>query len=861
MEHTYKSTDIEFPMQRIETRDIEKEVRTSFIEYSMSVITSRALPDVRDGMKPGQRRILYAMYEDNLTHDKPFRKSATTVGNVLGRYHPHGDSAVYQTMVRMAQDFSLRYTLIEGHGNFGSVDGDPAAAYRYTEARMSKIANHMMSDIEKKVVPMTRNFDNTRDEPIVLPSRFPNLLVNGSVGIAVGMATNIPPHNLTEIIDGTVYRIDNPECSVDELMMFIKGPDFPTSAIIYGSRGIKEAYETGRGRVYIRARAEIDDEHRRIVFTEIPYMVNKSMLIESIANLVKDKRIEGITALRDESGRGGMRIVVEYRKDANGEVILNQLYKFTQLQDTCSINMLVIDGGEPKTLSLPEILDRYISFQKEIIINRTKFDLDKALREMHILEGYKIAIDNIDEVISIIKKSESIPNAKEKLIERFALSDAQAQAIVEMTLGKLSGLERQKVEDRIAKLTVIVEELRGILADENKVKDIIKKELSEIKEKFGDERKSEIVEAVEEIDLEDLIERHTCVITVSHTGYIKRQKANVYTAQNRGGKGIIGMTTKEDDFVEDVIVANSHSILMFFTNKGRVYAKKAYRIPEAGRTAKGTNLVNIIELQENEFVTAIIPITEFAEGEYLTMITKRGVTKRTLLTDFEYQRRGGKIAINLDEDDELIFVRHTTGDESLIIATRNGQAVRFDENNVRAMGRTARGVRGITLDDDDYVVGVALVDDTKTLLTVTEGGMGKRTPFSDFRQMKHRGGKGVTCHNITEKTGKLASVITVDEDDDIMIITNEGTIIRTSVSCVNVYSRTATGVILMRLAEGAFINNVARLDKAEDIEKESLEVEKEIENTPILKEPQEDILNEESIENINEESSDEEPIA
>ena len=536
MEHNYKSTDIEFPNQRIELRNLEPEIRQSFIEYSMSVITSRALPDVRDGMKPGQRRILYAMYEDNLTHDKPFRKSATTVGNVLGRYHPHGDSAVYQTMVRMAQDFSLRYTLVEGHGNFGSVDGDPAAAYRYTEARMSKIASYMMSDIEKKVVPMARNFDNTRDEPVVLPSRLPNLLVNGSVGIAVGMATNIPPHNLTEVIDGIVYRIDNPECSVDELMGFIKGPDFPTAAIIYGSRGIREAYETGKGRVYIRARAEVDDEHRRIIFTEIPYMVNKSMLIESIANLVKDKRIEGITALRDESGRGGMRIVVEYRKDANGEVILNQLYKYTQLQDTCSINMLVIDGGEPKTLSLPEILDRYISFQKEVIVNRTKFDLDKALREMHILEGYKIAIDNIDEVISIIKKSESIPNAKERLMERFALSDAQAQAIVEMTLGKLSGLERQKVEDRLAKLAIIVDELRGILADENKVNEIIKKEITELKDKFGDERKSEIVEAVEEIDLEDLIERHTCVITVSHTGYIKRQRASVYTAQNRGGK-------------------------------------------------------------------------------------------------------------------------------------------------------------------------------------------------------------------------------------------------------------------------------------------------------------------------------------
>ena len=832
MDHNYKSADIEFPSQKIEFRDMRKEVETSFIEYSMSVITSRALPDVRDGMKPGQRRILYAMYEDNLTHDKPFRKSATTVGNVLGRYHPHGDSAVYGTMVRMAQDFSLRYTLVEGHGNFGSVDGDPPAAYRYTEARMSRIASHMMSDIEKKVVPMTRNFDNTRDEPTVLPSRFPNLLVNGSVGIAVGMATNIPPHNLTEVVDGTVYRIDNPECSVDELMQFIKGPDFPTAAIIYGSRGIREAYETGRGKVYIRARAKIEDDHRRIIFTEIPYMVNKSMLIESMANLVKEKKIEGITGLRDESGRGGMRIVVEYRKDANGEVILNQLYKFTQLQDTCSVNMLVIDGGEPKVLSLPQILDRYIEFQKSVIVNRTQFDLDKALKEMHILEGYKIAIDNIDEVIKTIKQSLSIPDAKEKLIERFGLDDVQAQAIVEMTLGKLSGLERQKVEDRLAKLAVIVDELRGILADENKVKEIIKTELCEIKDRFGDGRRSELVEATEEIDLEDLIERHTCVITVSHTGYIKRQRADVYSAQNRGGKGIIGMTTKEDDFVENVIVSNSHALLMFFTNKGRVYAKKAYRIPEASRTAKGTNLVNIIELSEGEKVTAIIPITEFNEGEYLTMVTKLGIIKRTLLSEFEYQRRGGKIAINLDEDDELIFVRHTTGNESLILATRDGLAVRYDENNVRSMGRTARGVKGITLVDDDVVVGVCVVDENKTVLTVTENGMGKRTEFSDFREMKHRGGKGVTCHNITEKTGKLASIIAVSEDDDIMLITNEGTIIRTSVSGINVYSRTATGVIIMRMSDGATINNVARLEREEEIERESEAQNKEIENAP-----------------------------
>ena len=833
MDHNYKSVDIEFPNQKIEMRDMRREVETSFIEYSMSVITSRALPDVRDGMKPGQRRIMYAMYEDNLTHDKPFRKSATTVGNVLGRYHPHGDSAVYGTMVRMAQDFSLRYPLVEGHGNFGNVDGDGAAAYRYTEARMSKIANLMMSDIEKKVVPMTRNFDNTRDEPTVLPSRFPNILVNGSVGIAVGMATNIPPHNLSEVVDGTVYRIDNPECTVDELMQFIKGPDFPTAAIIYGSKGIRDAYETGKGKVYVRARAKVEDEHKRIIFTEIPYMVNKSMLVESIANLVKEKKIEGITALRDESGRGGMRIVVEYRRDANGEVILNQLYKYTQLQDTCSVNMLVIDGGEPKTLSLGEILDRYISFQKEIIEKRTRFDLEKALREKHILEGYRIATENIDEVISIIKKSESIPAAKENLITRFALSDAQAQAIVEMTLGKLSGLERQKVEDRIAKLEALIAELESILADENKIKEILKNELIEAKEKFGDGRLSELCEATEEIDLEDLIERHTCVITVSHTGYIKRQRADVYTAQNRGGKGVIGMTTKEDDYVENVIVVNSHSHLLFFTNKGRVYSKKAYRIPEAGRTAKGTNLVNIIELQDGEQVTAIISVSDYVEGQFLTMVTKRGIIKRTLLTDFEYQRRGGKIAINLDEDDELIFVRHTTGDESLIIATRDGNAVRFDENNVRCMGRNARGVKGITLKGEDYVVGVAVVDEEKSLLTITDNGMGKRTPFSDFRLMKNRGGMGVTCQKINEKTGKLAAIITVAEDDDIMIITNEGTIIRTPVSNINIYSRTATGVIVMRIAEGSYINNITRIEKEEKIEEECEVVSEEIKNETV----------------------------
>ena len=830
MEHNYKSSDIEFPLQKIEMRDMRKEVETSFIEYSMSVITARALPDVRDGMKPGQRRILYAMYEDNLTHDKPFRKSATTVGNVLGRYHPHGDSAVYGTMVRMAQDFSLRYTLVEGHGNFGSVDGDPPAAYRYTEARMNRIANYMMSDIEKNVVPMTRNFDNTRDEPTVLPSRFPNLLVNGSVGIAVGMATNIPPHNLSEVINGVIYRIDNPECSVDELMEYIKGPDFPTAALIYGTRGIREAYETGKGRVYVRARGRVEDEHKRIIFTEIPYMVNKSMLIESMATLVKDKKIEGITGLRDESGRGGMRIVVEYRRDANGEVILNQLYKYTQLQDTCSINMLVIDGGEPKILPLGDILDRYITFQKSVIVNRTQFDLDKALKEIHILEGYKTAIDNIDEVIAIIKGSESIPNAKERLIERFGLSDAQSQAIVEMTLGKLSGLERQKVEDRIAKLSVLIAELQSILADEEKIKDILKKELTEIDNKFGDARKTEILEATEEIDLEDLIERHTCILTMSHTGYIKRQRADVYVAQNRGGKGIKGMTTKEEDFVEKVLVTSSHSHVMFFTNLGRVYCKKAYRIPEASKTAKGTNLVNIIELQEGEKVTSMISVSEFAEGEYLTMVTRNGIIKKTLLKEFEYQRKGGKIAINLDEGDELIFVRHTKGDQSVMIATRHGMCVRFDENNVRGMGRAARGVKGITLQDGDYVIGVAIVDDSKKLLTVTENGMGKRTSFEDFREMKHRGGKGVACHKLTEKSGLLAAIQTVDDDDDVMMITDKGIIIRMSVSDINVYSRTAGGVIVMRISDDTRIITLSRLEKLEEIEQAEEKINEENKN-------------------------------
>ena len=792
----------------------------------MSVITSRALPDVRDGMKPGQRRILYAMYEDNLTYDKPFRKSATTVGNVLGRYHPHGDIAVYGTMVRMAQPFSYRYPLISGHGNFGNVDGDGAAAYRYTEARLSKIADEMMTDIEKNVVDFVPNFDNSRKEPVVLPSRFPNLLVNGSIGIAVGMATNIPTHNLGEVIDGTLAMMDNPDITVPELMQYIKGPDFPTYATIYGTRGIREAYETGRGRIAVRATAEIEAEHRRIVFTEIPYMVNKSMLVASVADLVKDKRIDGITDLRDESGRGGMRIVVEYRRDANPQVILNQLYKYTQLQDTCAVNMLALDNGVPRIFTLPEILKNYIAYQEGIITRRTQFDLDKALAEMHIYEGYKIAIDHIDEIIELIKKSASVSDAKANLMARYGLTDVQAQAIVDMTLGKLSGMERQKIEDRLAYLEARVDELRGILADEGKVKGILREELTAIKEKFSDERRTRIVEATDDIDLEDLIERHTCVVTLTNAVYIKRLPDDTYTAQHRGGKGLIGMTTKEEDFIEKVVVANSHSYILFFTNNGKVYMRKVYQIPEASRTAKGTNLVNLIEMESGERVTAMIEVPSFAEEGYLTMVTKCGIIKRTPLSEYEYQRKGGKRAISLDEGDELVFVRRTEGDTEIIIATHDGSAVRFEESGARAMGRTARGVRGIRVAEGDEVCGVALVEAGKKLVTITENGYGKLSDFEDFRTMKNRGGKGVAAHGLSEKTGALASIATVDNEDDLMLITGEGMIIRTPVTDIPTYSRTAGGVRVMRLGEGEKIVNFAKVARAtdEDIERADAEV-------------------------------------
>ena len=796
--------DLTFKDQKIVNIGMEHELKQSFIEYSMSVITSRALPDVRDGMKPGQRRILWAMYEDHLTHDKPFRKSATTVGIVLGRYHPHGDAAVYGTMVRMAQDFSLRCPLIEGSGNFGSIDGDGAAAYRYTEARLSKISDEMLRDIDKEVVPMMRNFDNKLVEPTVLPSRFPNLLVNGTVGIAVGMATNIPPHNLGEVIDATLYRMDNPECTVNDLMQYIKGPDFPTSAIIYGVNGIREAYLTGKGRIMVRARANIEEEKHRIVVTEIPYGVNKSLLCESIASLVKEKRVEGITELRDESGRNGMKIIIGYRRDANAQVILNQLYKYTQLQDTCAVNMLALVDGEPKILPLTAILDAYIAHQESIIINRTKFDLEKARQRAHIFEGYKIAIDNIDEIVAIMKSSPSIPESKTRLIERYSLSDAQAQAIVDMTLGRLTGMEREKVDAELTRIYGVIKALEGILGDMGKVKQIIHDEMTEIKDRYSDPRRTEIVEAADDIVLEDLIEKHDCVITISHTGYIKRQPADTYTAQRRGGKGVIGMSTKDEDFIERVMVMNSHSYLMMFTNTGKVHMRKAYMIPEAGRTAKGSNIVNILELVPGEKITAVIGIDGFegSDKKYLTMVTKNGIIKRTLLSEYEYQRRGGKIAIGLDEGDELVSVMLTHGESDIIIATADGCAVKFSERGARTMGRTARGVIGIRLREGDYVCGVASVDDTKKLVTVTEKGFGKRTDFDDFRLMKNRGGFGVVCHNVSDRTGRLAGIAAASDDDDLMLITDSGTIIRTPVKDIPVYSRSAAGVIVMRMADG-----------------------------------------------------------
>lgn len=850
----FKDTNIEFPDQKIVPINMEKEVKKSFIEYSMSVIVSRALPDARDGMKPGQRRVLYAMWEDNLTYDKAFRKSATTVGNVLGRYHPHGDSSVYGTMVRMAQPFSYRYMLVDGQGNFGNVDGDGPAAYRYTEARLSKIANEMLRDIEKDTIKWDMNFDNTRKEPSVLPSRFPNLLVNGAVGIAVGMATNIPPHNLGEVIDGTIYLMDNPDAGVSELMRFIKGPDFPTGAGIHGTAGIYEAYSTGRGRITVRAKAQVEEEHHRIIVTEIPYMVQKSDLIKTMADQVRDKKIEGVTDIRDESGKDGMRIVIEYRKDANGQIILNQFYKFTELESNFSAIMLALVGGEPKILNLRQLLSVYISHQISIITNRTKYDLNKALHEAHINEGYKIAIDNIDEVISIIRGSADTASARENLKNRFNLTDEQTQAIVQMTLGRLSGMERQRVEARLAELYASIEEFRAILADEGRIRQIVKEELVEIKERYADARRTTIEEAENEIVLEDLIERHNAVITLTHAGYIKRQHSDTYSAQRRGGRGIIGMQTKEEDYVERVAVADSHSYLMLFTNRGKVYQMKAYRVPEAGRNAKGSNLINLIEIEQNETITAMLSvpdledtslIDEYEDRNYLTMVTRRGVIKRTRLADFKVQRKGGKIAIDLDEGDDLIFVALTHGESDVMIVTKGGLGARFDENRVSVMGRTAHGVRGISLREGDVVAGACIIEkkegwaNENALVTVTEGGFGKRMSVDEF-EAKGRGIQGMIVQKLTEKTGALCGIAIVREDEDLLMITNDGTIIRTPAEGIPMYGRSASGVIMMKLGEGKTLVNFTVMDKekeepeSDEISDENEDIDEEAEETAEL---------------------------
>ncbi len=808
---------IEFPDQKIVDIGMHEEVKRSFIAYSMSVITSRALPDVRDGLKPVQRRILYSMYEEKHTYDRPTHKSAKIVGAVMGNYHPHGDSSIYLAMVRMAQPFSYRYPLVFGDGNFGSVDGDPPAAMRYTEAKLERLSNEMVADIDKNVVDFRPNYDNNLKEPVVLPSRFPNLLVNGSMGIAVGMATNIPTHNLAEVIDGTLYMMDHPDADTVELMRYIKGPDFPTGAIIYGTSGILEAYATGRGHITVRSRTEIDEENHRILATEIPYGVNKSQLVESISDLHREKRIDGITGLRDESGRDGMKIVIEYRRDVNPQVLLNQLFRYTQLQDTCAVNMVALVDGEPKTCTLRDILREYILHQESVVTRRLNFDLERARREAHIYEGYKIAIDHIDEVIAIIKGSASIPDAKANLMETFGFSDVQAQAIVEMTLGRLSGLERQKIEDRLAKLYEEIEHITSILADEEKLKSLIKEEMIAIRDKYGDKRLTEIVPVEDEILAEDLIDRHNCIITITHGGYIKRQRADTYTAQRRGGRGIIAMTTKEEDYIERVISVGSHSDLLMFTDSGKVYTKRAYLIPEFGRATKGTNIANVIELDPGDSVTAFVAIDGYDESKYLTMVTKMGTVKRTRLSEFEYQRKGGKRAITLDEGDELIYVGCTDGERDVIIASSSGRAVRFNESGVRCQGRMAHGVRGIRLKAGERVVGVAIVEEGKTLLTVTENGFGKRTEFGLFNA-KNRGGLGIFCHNITPRTGALIGLAAVGEDDDIMLITEGGVMIRIASREISTYGRAASGVIVMRTGADMKVGSFAVVKEEEEKE-------------------------------------------
>ena len=818
----YKPEDILFPDQTIVNSELVHEMKTSYIDYAMSVIVGRALPDVRDGLKPVHRRILYAMYEDNLTHDRPFRKCATAVGDVLGRYHPHGDASVYDALVRLAQDFSMRYPLIDGHGNFGSVDGDPPAAYRYTEARMSRMCDEMLRDIGKETVDFLPNFDETRQEPLVLPSRFPNLLVNGSSGIAVGMATNIPPHNLREVIDAAICVLDNPEATLADLMEYVKGPDFPTKGIIMGRSGIRAAYATGRGRIVIRARTEFEEfgqNRQRIIVTELPYQVNKRMLIANMADQVHDKRLDGISDIRDETDRTGMRIVIELKRDANPQVVLNRLFAQTALQSSFSINMLALVNNQkqPKILSLRHILDEYLIFQEDVIVRRTKYDLRKAEERAHLLEGLLIAQDNIDEVIRIIR--ESYDDAKENLMARFSLSEIQAQAILDMRLKALQGLDREKLENEYKELEEKIAYYKRVLSDPELVRSILKDELTAIRDKYGDDRKTEIQDVEDELDIEDLIEEEDCCYTLSEQGYVKRMPVDTYRSQKRGGRGISGQNLKEEDFVRSLFIASTHDMILFFTNQGRVHNRKGYQIPEASRTARGTAIVNVLPLNPGERVTAMVLLREFREDEYLIMVTRNGTVKRIALKALDTNRKTGIRALTLEEDDELISVFRTKGEDKVIIATHNGLAICFSENDVRPMGRDAAGVRGIRLDEDDYVVGAELFEDGKQLLTVTELGYGKRTDLSEYlrlsedgtRQAQGRGGKGVKNYNITARTGKIAGVRVVSDEDDIMLIESGGVIIRMPASGINVYKRDTQGVIVMKVEPGSRVIGIERV--------------------------------------------------
>ena len=822
----YQPEDIRFPDQAIVTSELVHEMKTSYMEYAMSVIVGRALPDVRDGLKPVHRRILYAMYEDNLTADKPFKKSATCVGDVLGRYHPHGDASVYDALVRLAQDFSMRYMLVDGHGNFGSVDGDPPAAYRYTEARLSKISNEMLRDLEKDTVDWDPNFDESRKEPRVLPSRFPNLLVNGSSGIAVGMATNIPPHNLTEAINACLCVLDNPEATLADLMEHLPGPDFPTRGLILGRAGIRAAYATGRGRVTMRARTELEEfgqNRQRIIVTEIPYQVNKRMLIKNMADQVNEKRLEGISDIRDESDRTGMRIVIELKREANAQVVLNRLFAQTQLQTTFAINMLALvkNQSQPKVLSLREILDEYLAYQEEVILRRTRYDLRKAQERAHLLEGLLIAQDNIDEVIRIIRTS--YDNAKENLMQRFGLDDIQAQAILDMRLKALQGLDREKLQNEYQELEDRIAYYERVLGDMGLVKSILKDELTAIRDKYGDERRTEIQDVEDEIDIEDLIEEEDCCYTLSNAGYIKRLPVDTYRTQRRGGRGVSGQSLKEEDYVKNLFIASTHDYVLFFTNTGRVHRKKGYLIPEAGRMARGTNIVNILPLEQGERVTAMLLTREFTDHEYLMMVTRGGTVKRIRLDALYTARKAGIRALSLDDGDELIAVLKTNGSDNILLATRQGMAICFAETDVRPMGRDAAGVRGIRLDDGDEVVSAAVAAEGKSLLTVTENGYGKRTAVEAYlrgedRQPQTRGGKGLRNYRLTEKTGLVAGAAIVDDTNDVMLIESGGVVLRTPAASINLYGRDTQGVILMRIEEGNRVIGVEAISNTEETE-------------------------------------------